>query len=268
MTHVKKRRFGQHFLEPPWVARLVDAIDPRPDETFLEIGPGRGALTLALADRGVRLLAVEIDTGLARELTARVPSNVTIITADFLTLNLDHLSDLAMPTRAVGNLPYSVAAPILLRVLRLSDHGARLRDATLMLQREVADRVTAGPGSAGWGPLAVAVRLHGEAQRLMTLPPGAFRPIPRVRSSLVRVRFGPTPVRIGHPALFDSLVRVLFTQRRKTALNALRPFAVRVSRLPVTQVFARAGVDPGQRPGHLTLMELAELSEVLASTSL
>ena len=267
MTHAK-RRFGQHFLEPPWVSRLVEAIDPHAGETFLEIGPGRGALTLALADRGARLAAVEIDAGLARDLAARAPSNVTIITADFLRLESDRLPDLAMPTRAVGNLPYNVAAPILLKLLRLSAHGTRLRDATLMLQREVADRVTAGPGSTDWGPLAIAVGLHGEAQRLMALPPGAFRPMPRVRSALVRVRFGPTPVRISHPALFDSLVRTLFTQRRKTALNALRPFAVRVSRLPVARIFARAGVDPRQRPGRLTLTELAELSEVLASTPL
>ena len=243
-----KRRFGQHFLERPWVARLVEAIDPHPDETFLEIGPGHGALTLALADRGVRITAVEIDNALARDLTARVPSNVTVIRADFLTLDLDHLPDMDMPIRAVGNLPYNVAAPILLRLLQFSGHGAHLRDATLMLQREVADRVTADSGSSDWGPLAIAVRLHGEAQRLMTLPPGAFRPMPRVRSALVHVRFGPSPVRTGNPALLDSLVRTLFTQPRKTALNALRPFAVRVSHLPVAEVFARAGVDPGATP--------------------
>ena len=262
------RRLAQHFLEPVWVKKLVATIAPREGEAFLEIGSGRGALTLALAERGAIVTAVEIDVDLAAQLKTRVPSTVSIVRADFLKLNLDELLDLATPARAVGNLPYNVSPLILLKLLRFSAHGSRLRDATLMLQREVADRVTGVSGSGNWGPLAIATEMQATATRVMALPPGAFRPMPRVRSAVVNLRFRPPLVQIGDPALFDSFVRALFTQRRKTAVNALRAFASRLSHLPAEQIFARAGVDPRKRPGQLELSELAELSEVLASTPL
>ena len=263
-----RRRFGQHFLEPAWVTRLVDTIDPDPTDTFLEIGSGRGAVTLELARRARHVTAVEIDPRLVERLNSRAPVNVSIIKGDFLRLDLEQLTELSTPARAVGNLPYNVASPILIKLMRSSADGTRFRDATVMLQHEVADRVTAEPGSSDWGPLAVVTRLHGEARRVLSLPPGAFRPMPRVRSAVVHLRFRPSPIHVSDPTLFDLLVRALFTQRRKTALNALRPFVVRVSRLSVQEVFARTDVDPGRRPGELDLSELAELSEVLASSRL
>ena len=263
-----RRRFGQHFLEPPWVNKLVDAIDPDPTDTFLEIGPGRGALTLKLAGLARHVTAVEIDPRLVERLTSRAPANVSIIKGDFLKLDLDRLTELSTPARAVGNLPYSMASPILIKLMRSSANGTRFRDATVMLQQEVAARVTAEPGSSDWGPLAVTTRLHGEARRVLSLPPGAFRPMPRVRSAVVHLRFRPSPVHVSDPTLFDLLVRALFTQRRKTALNALRPFVFRVSHLSVQEVFARTRIDPGRRPGQLDLSELAELSEVLALSRL
>ena len=261
-----KRRFGQHFLEPAWVTKLVDALEIDPADTFLEIGSGRGALTLELARRVRSVTAIEIDPRLVELLASRAPANVSIIKVDFLRLDLAQLTTQLRPLRVVGNLPYNVASPILVKVLRASDAGHLFRDATLMLQREVADRVTAAPGSRNWGPLAVTTQLHADAQRLLTLPPGAFRPAPKVRSAVVRLRFRPATVHISDPPLFDLLIRTLFTQRRKTALNALRPFARRVSALTAQEVFAHAGIDSGRRPGQLELAELAELSEVLASS--
>ncbi len=259
-----KRRLGQHFLEPAWVDKVVAAIRPGHGQTFLEVGAGLGVLTLALAEQGASVTAVEIDRELAADLEARAPAIVTVVTADFLRLDIDSLA-LPRPARAVGNLPYNVSPRILLKLLRCGAHGAGLSDATLMLQREVADRVTAAPGSRDWGPLAIATRLHAVPRRLMTLPPGAFRPVPRVRSALVHLRLRPAPVRLHDPALFDALVRALFSRRRKTTLNALRAFAARHTAVPAIELLARAGVDPRRRPERLELSELAELSDVVAA---
>ena len=259
-----KRRLGQHFLEPAWVDKLVAAIRPERGQAFLEVGAGPGVLTLALAGRGVSVTAVEIDRELADHLAGRAPATVTVVTADFLSLDVDGLV-LARPARAVGNLPYNASSRILLKLLRCGAHGASLSDATLMLQREVADRVTALPGSRDWGPLGIATRLHATPRRLMTLPPGAFRPMPRVRSAVVQLRLRPAPVRLRDPTLFDALVRALFSRRRKTALNALRAFAARHTSVPAAELLARAGVDPLRRPEQLELSELAELAEVLAA---
>ena len=267
MTVRAKRRFGQHFLEPAWVTKLVRAIQPAAEDLFVEIGPGRGAVTLALAETGARVVAIEVDRVLARELAARAPANVTIVPGDVLNIDLATLPvPVGVTVRAVGNLPYNISSEIVRRLLAVSEGGARLRDATLMLQREVANRVTAEPGTADWGPLAVMTRLHAEAERALSLPPGAFRPVPRVRSAVVRLRFGPPRVKITDPVLFERLVRRIFTRRRKMALNALRPFAAETSPLAVEEIFTRAGVDPRRRPGDLELSELADLSEVLASS--
>ena len=265
MTRGRRRRLGQHFLEPAWVDKLLALMAPAPHDTFLEIGAGRGALTLALAARAARLVAVEIDPRLAAELKARAPAPVAVVQADFLRLDLDALVP-DPPARAVGNLPYSAATAILLKLLDFSGCGARLADATLMLQREVADRVTAAPGTRDWGPLAIATRMHAEARRTLTLPPGAFRPMPRVQSAVVQLEFRAPPVRPADPAVFDRLVRALFTRRRKTALNALRLHATQCSTLPAADIFDRAGVDPRQRPEQLDLPALAGLCAVLAAT--
>ena len=135
-----------------------------------------------------------------------------------------------------------------------------------MVQREVAERITAAPGSRDWGPLAIATRMRAEARCALTLPPGAFRPMPRVRSAVVQLQFRAPPVRPADPALFDHMVRAMFTRRRKTSLNALRPYALRTSTLPAATVFEQAGVDPQQRPEQLDLPALADLSAVLAAT--
>lgn len=265
MTYPPRRRLGQHFLQPEGVAKLLAVIAPDAGDTFLEIGAGRGALTLALAEHVARIAAVEIDPRLATNLAQHAPSRVHVVRADFMSLELDDIK-LPTPARVVGNLPYSIAARILLKLLHFSAHGLRLTDATLMLQREVADRVAAEPGTRDWGPLAVATRMHAAARCVLALPPGTFRPMPRVQSAVVQLRFCAPPVRPTDRALFDTLVRAIFTQRRKTALNALRPLATRYSVLAPADVFARAGVDPTQRPEQLDLSDFVRLSDVLAST--
>jgi 16S rRNA (adenine1518-N6/adenine1519-N6)-dimethyltransferase len=261
LPHARKR-FGQHFLEAAWVAKLIDALDAHPDDVFLEIGPGRGALTVPLASRVRRLLAVEIDRDLAAALPSRVPA-VTVVEADFLDVVLaDMLRDERKPVRVVGNLPYNVASPILFKLLHDADEGRLLKDATVMLQKEVADRLIARPGSPDYGALAIQVALLADTDRLLSLPPGAFRPPPKVRSAVVRLRFRPPAVDVGDPRTFEKVVRGLFLQRRKTVANALKPVADALGR-SAAQLLEQAQVDGSRRPEALTLDDMARLSRAV-----
>ena len=253
-----RKRFGQHFLEAPWAEKLVAAIDPRPADRFLEIGPGPGALTLRLAPRIDHLTAVEIDRDIVAALTPRLPANVRLIEADFLSFDLSALFDRG-PLRVAGNLPYNIASPILFRLIDASRRYGALRDATLMVQREVADRIEAAPGSGDYGMLAISVQLHADVQRMLTLPPGAFRPPPKVHSAVIRLTFRPPAVTLADEDLFEHMVRTMFTQRRKTIANALVPFAAGRGQDARTAL-AAAGIDPRRRPETLDLSELATLA--------
>ena len=258
-----RKRFGQHFLEPAWVNKLIDALQPKATDTFLEIGPGRGALTLPLARRVAGIVAVEIDRDLAAALTDQVAPNVHVLTADFLDVDLDEvLENDPRPLRVVGNLPYNVSSPILFKLLASHRDGARFSDATVMLQREVADRLTATPGTKEYGPLAIQMALHADVARLLALPPGAFRPPPKVSSAVVRLRFRPSTVDIGDPRAFERVVRGMFLQRRKTLGNALAPVADSFGR-SAAQLLEAAGIDGRRRPETLTLEEIARLTRAV-----
>ena len=258
-----RKRFGQHFLEPAWVKKLIDAVAPVSDDTFLEIGPGRGALTVPLAQRAGRVVAIEIDRDLAEALPSIVPPHVKVIAGDFLDADLEAvLGTENRPVRVVGNLPYNMSSPILFKLLRAADQGRLLSDATLMLQKEVADRLAAAPGSGDYGALAIQVAVAADAERLLTLPPGAFRPPPKVTSAVVRLRFRPPTVNVGDPAVFERIVRGVFLQRRKTIQNALKPVADALGRT-ASDLLARAAIDPGRRPETLSVGELGALSRAV-----
>lgn len=268
-----RKRFGQHFLEPAWVAKLIDRLEPSPADTFLEIGPGLGALTRPLAVRVKRIVAVEIDRDLAAELrrglgdppggTEDAQSRVRVVEGDFLEVDLlELLRGEQLPVRVVGNLPYNVSSPILFKLLAAHDEGRRFCDATLMLQREVADRLAALPGSGEYGALAIQVALHADVDRILTLPPGAFRPPPKVTSAVVRLRFRPPAEDVGDPKLFERVVRGVFLQRRKTLGNALKPVADSFGR-SAPQLLERAAIDPKRRPETLTLAEMARLARAV-----
>jgi 16S rRNA (adenine1518-N6/adenine1519-N6)-dimethyltransferase len=272
--HRPRKRFGQHFLSPAWAGKIVAAVSPCPGDVFLEIGPGTGALTLPLAAAGAPVLAVEIDRDLVANLAGRVPRNVTIMTGDILETDvLPYLSGLepqrpagwtgpAQPARrfrVVGNLPYGISSPILFRLLEIHRRHQFFADATLMLQREVADRLLARPGTKDYGVLTVLIAMHARISRLLDLPPGAFTPPPKVRSTLVRLAFGPAAVRVSNEALFDRIVRTMFTQRRKTLTNALKRLDP-----AATTVLQQAGIDARRRPETLQLTEIARLAELFA----
>jgi len=260
-----RKRFGQHFLEPAWVNKLIAAIAPQPGEHFLEIGPGRGALTRPLLDADTVVHAVEIDRDLADTLRAWQHPRLHLIGGDFLDLPADSWFAGDRPYRMAANLPYNISTEVLLRLLEEAQAG-RLADATLMLQKEVVERVVAAPGTKAFGPLAIAAALGADVRKLFVLPPGAFRPPPSVQSAVIRCRFRPSPVAIGDRARFDLMVRHLFTMRRKTLGRALRSLAERHG-VDVARWLDAAGADGQRRAETLDLEELARLADAWPSPS-
>jgi 16S rRNA (adenine1518-N6/adenine1519-N6)-dimethyltransferase len=259
-----RKRFGQHFLEPVWVEKVIKAIAPRPDQEFIEIGPGPGALTRPLTQRAKSVTAYEIDRDLAAALTEEAIPNLKVLEGDFLEREIsDFRSQISDAVRVAGNLPYNVASAIMFRLVELHAAGVPLIDATLMLQREVADRLVAPPGSKEYGVLSILIQHAADVETVLKLPAGAFRPPPKVLSSLVRLRFRAPNPPVNDPAMFARIVQAVFTRRRKTMANALlamedgRPLALR----PV-EALAAAGLDPSRRPETLSIAEFARLADI------
>ena len=265
-----RKRFAQHFLEAAWVNKLVAAAGIGVEDSVVEIGPGRGAITRPLAERCRRLLAIEIDRDLAADLEANKPANVTVVTGDVLSIDLVPILAqwLGAPpapanqVRIVGNLPYNISSPILFRLIELASTTNGVRDALLMLQKEVADRLIAKVGTGDYGVLTVLTSLHAEVTRVLSLPPGAFRPPPKVHSAVVRLAFRPPNVDIGDEDAFVRMVRTTFTQRRKTIGNALKVFASETGQ-DAAAVLRQVGIDPQRRPETLQLAEFAAIANAL-----
>lgn len=253
-----RKRFGQHFLERAWVDKVIAAVAPQPGDVFLEIGPGRGQLTVPLARAGATVHAVEIDRDLVSALRARALPGVHVYEGDFLEVPAETWFSGDRPYRVAANLPYNVSTPVLGRLLSLAREG-RLSDATLMLQKEVADRLVARPGSGDYGPLAVAMALQADVTRVLVLPPGAFRPPPKVHSAVVRLTFHPDAVALADKARFDALVRHVFTQRRKMLGTTLQALA-RGEGADARAWLTSAGIDGTRRAETLSLDEFARLA--------
>lgn len=250
-----KKSLGQHFLhERGVVDKLVMAIDPRPGDRIVEIGPGQGALTFPLLDRHGALTAIEFDRDLLEPLTAAAKSHgeLTLINSDVMNVDFTALAD-GIPFRLVGNLPYNLSSPILFHAL---DHAAVVRDMHFMLQKEVVDRMAAGPGSKVYGRLSVMLQAYCTVTALFKVPPGAFRPPPKVDSAVVRlVPHPPGQVGIDDPRRFADIVRAAFGQRRKTLRNAL-------SNVCTAEDIVRAGVDPQSRAEQLAVADFIALANL------
>jgi len=257
---IARKRFGQHFLTPEWVVKVVKAIGPAAADDFFEIGPGQGALTLPLTAQARSVTAFEIDRDLAAELQASAPANLTVIEGDFLESTWVHEHPPVHPIRVAGNLPYNVASPIMFKLIELHDAGIQIADATLMLQREVADRLVAMPGTKEYGVLSILVRLSADVDRLLNLPPGAFRPAPQVQSALVRLRFHPPTPPPRHRPAFTAMVAAIFTRRRKTLENALLALGSS-DRAAIAAALLKSGIDGRRRPETLDIAELVRLSD-------
>lgn len=267
MTNRPRKRFAQHFLESAWVRKLVEAAAIGPEDSVLEIGPGRGAITRPLAEKAKRLLAIEVDRDLAADLEAAGISNVSVVTSDILDVDLapviaQWLGEAPGPpnqVRIVGNLPYNISSPILFTLLDLAAKTGGVRDALLMLQKEVADRLIAKVGTGEYGVLTVLTAVNADVTKVLSLPPGAYRPPPKVHSAVVRLTFRPPTVQIRDQEAFVRMVRSMFTQRRKTSANALKPFGEQMG-VDSAKALAAAGIDPKRRPETLQLAEFALLS--------
>jgi 16S rRNA (adenine1518-N6/adenine1519-N6)-dimethyltransferase len=263
-TRGRTRALGQHFLRDRTVVdRVLELVAPTARDLVVEIGPGRGALTESLAARAGRLLALEIDGGLAAALQARFADapSVEILQADARRFDYAGLRarrpDPEGRVLVAGNLPYSVGKPIL---AALVESGAAIDEMTLMLQKEVADRVAAPPGSKTYGALSVLTQAAAAVRLAFPVPPGAFSPPPQVDSAVLHLRpHREPPVPLPDPRRFAAVVRAAFGQRRKSLANAL------AAGLAVPAETARdrcqaAGIDPGRRAETLSLAEFAHLA--------
>jgi 16S rRNA (adenine1518-N6/adenine1519-N6)-dimethyltransferase len=253
-----KPKLGQNFLvDTEAIQRIAAFIGDLTGRTVVEIGPGHGAITAALAARAAHVLAVELDHVLALQLRVQFPpERVTVVEQDALQFDFAAASAAAGERLlVVGNLPYGITSPIL---LKLATSHASLDRAVLMVQREVADRIVAQPGSRDYGLLSVTVQIYGPTQQLFTLPPAAFSPPPEVHSTVFRWRFAPRFDELDvEEASFLRFVRQCFAQKRKTLANNLR--ASGVTPAAVTAALAQAGIDPLARAEALSIETFAAL---------
>lgn len=254
--HRARKRFGQNFLhDREVVARIVAAIAPRADDRLVEIGPGLGALTAPLLERLDHLQVIELDRDLIARLRQRFsPDVLTLHEGDALRFDF---SSLGAPLRVVGNLPYNISTPLL---FHLADHAAVLKDMTFMLQKEVVSRIVAEPGGKDFGRLSVMLQYRFRVGHLFDVPPEAFRPAPKIMSSIVRL----IPLvenqrqRADDEALFRRLVAAAFAQRRKTLRNTLRDFLA-------VEDFATLELDPGLRAERLSVADYVRISNYLSA---
>lgn len=244
-----KKKWGQNFLRNRGaVERIVAAIEPSPDEVIVEIGPGEGVLTEKLVELPNRIVAIEIDPDLFAKLRRRFGERIEIRNEDAVDAPLPDV-----PYRAVGNLPYNVATPILRRVIA----DPNCRRAVFMLQKEVADRITAKPGSEPFGYLTLYVQLYASARSLMTLEPKSFFPPPKVRSAVVVLDPRPPAYRADREKL-ESLISASFRMRRKKLVNNLISWR-NASREDVLGALQKAGIDEGVRAETMSLDDFDRL---------
>jgi 16S rRNA (adenine1518-N6/adenine1519-N6)-dimethyltransferase len=276
-----KPKLGQHFLaSDSFALQIVDALGDVSQNTVLEIGPGRGVLTGLLAKRARRLIAVELDRVLAAQLRLRFGmfQNVEVIEADVLTIDFDSLFGpkpglgrpgiefRPEPAKVVGNLPYYITSDIL---LRLFDFSKYFKSIVVLVQREVADRIAATPGSRDYGLLSATAQLYARVEKLFVLPPGAFAPPPKVYSTALRLTIAPRAKELGldgngvlNQEFFDFL-KLSFGQKRKTLWNNLKP---RYAEPELRAALAEARIQPAARAETLSLEESAALFRALRSS--
>ncbi|MFN0313853.1 MAG: 16S rRNA (adenine(1518)-N(6)/adenine(1519)-N(6))-dimethyltransferase RsmA [Burkholderiales bacterium] len=254
MNHRPRKRFGQHFLhDRAIVARIADAIAPRPGETIVEIGPGTGVLTQALLERGAIVQAVEIDRDLAARLRERFSGRpLTLHVGDVLKFDL---RTLGVAPRIAGNLPYNISTPLLFHI---GEQLPGLVDGHFMLQKEVVDRMVAQPSTSEYGRLSVMIQYQFAAEKLFGVPPEAFDPPPKVESAVVRIRPLPHPAApVEDPILFGELVTRAFTQRRKMIRNALGNYLG-------ASDWNEVALDPALRPENLSVEDYARVTNYVA----
>lgn len=259
--HQPRKRFGQNFLHDPFTLnQMLEAINPQAGEQIVEIGPGEGALTCPLLERHGALTAIELDRDLAPllEKKCREIGELKLYQADALKFDFEQLVDGKHKIRIVGNLPYNISTPIL---FHLASYARHIQDMHVLLQKEVAARIDAQPGTKEYGRLSVMMQYTFATQQLFDVGPGAFRPPPKVQSTFLRLTPHPEPVvEVSHQGNLSLVVAAAFSQRRKTLRNSLK------AHLDATQI-EQAGIDPSRRAETLSLEEFAKLANMLESAA-
>ncbi|HWR58215.1 MAG TPA: 16S rRNA (adenine(1518)-N(6)/adenine(1519)-N(6))-dimethyltransferase RsmA [Thermodesulfovibrionales bacterium] len=254
-----KKRLGQNFLfDPSILRRIISVAGISHEETVVEIGPGHGRLTAMLAAHAKKVVAIELDEGLHERLaeTLSAHENIDLIHADALKYPYETLGEF----KVVANIPYYITTPI---IFRLFEYKEQLRSMTLMVQREVAQRIVALPGTKEYGVLSIMVQYHGKPRLEFIVPRGAFRPVPKVDSAVLHIELYKEPfVAVKDEKLFFRVVKTAFSQRRKMLLNSLKQITENIK-----EKLILAGIDPARRPETLSIEEFARLADVLSGYS-
>ncbi len=254
--HRARKRFGQNFLQDSHVIqRIINALKPKEGDRIIEIGPGLGALTEPLIEAAGQIEVVEIDRDLVERLQRRFSDDaLQIHSADALKFDFCTLAkEGGGKLRLIGNLPYNISTPLL---FHLMEQLECIADIHCMLQKEVIERMAAGPGDKNYGRLSIMLQYHCQITKLFNVGPGAFNPPPKVESAVARlVPHQTPPVQIDDYSLFAKLINQAFTQRRKTLRNALKKYIS-------TEQIEAAGIDPGARPETLSMEDYASLSRL------
>ncbi len=265
-----QKKFGQNFLIDAHVLdKIIRAAGITKDDTVLEIGPGIGTMTQYLAEAAGRVVAVEIDANLIPILneTLKNYDNITIINDDILKVDICSLANQyngGRPIKVVANLPYYITTPI---IMGLFETDVPVDNITVMVQKEVADRMQTGPGSKDYGALSLAVQYYAEPYIVANVPPNCFIPRPNVGSAVIRLtRYADPPVKVQDPALMFRLIRASFNQRRKTLQNGLNNSSeIAFSKEEIAAAIDALGVPPTVRGEALTLQQFAELANIFSS---
>ncbi len=257
MAHIARKRFGQNFLhDHNIIYNIISSIQAKPDQHWVEIGPGQGALTEPLLNEKVRLDVVELDRDLVALLKDKFKQypNLQIHSADALRFDFSLLTDGEEKLRIIGNLPYNISTPLMFHLL---DNAYCIEDMHFMLQKEVVDRICAVPGSKKYGRLSVMMQYYCMPELLFEVPPESFDPVPQVTSAIVRlVPHRLPPVAVNDIAKLNRVVTQAFSQRRKTLRNSLK-------KLIDEEEIVVLGIDPTLRAESISLAEFASLSNLL-----
>lgn len=250
-----KKKLGQNFLFDPSILRkIIDAAGINAGDTVVEIGPGHGSLTFLLSAAARKVVAIELDEDLYEKLKNNVslPGNIEIIHADALKYPYEKLGRF----KVVANIPYYITTPI---IFRLMETGKALDSMTLTVQKEVARRITAAPGTKDYGVLSLAIQYRSKPELKFIIPRGSFRPVPKVDSAVVHIEMLKEPrVRVENEKFFFKIIRTAFSQRRKTLSNALKTISG-----DIKEKLVGAGIDPVRRAETLSIEEFAKLADAL-----
>lgn len=249
-----KKRFGQNFLvDERIIDRICNAIDAKPGQHVIEIGPGRGAITQRLVESSCELSLVEIDRNLAAELNRQYP-DTPLINQDVLKLDFATLQNNNEKLRIVGNLPYNISTPLMFKLFDIAD---LIKDMYFMLQLEVVDRITAAPNTKAFGRLTVMAQVYCQVEKLFEVPPESFSPKPAVQSAIIRLQPNPDRPAVDMATL-ESILITAFNARRKTIRNGLKPFLS-------SDDLESIGLDPGLRPENLSVQDYVRCANFVSS---